>query len=885
MTTTTPITPLHSKQGQQQPYAFVKSDPFTNQGPPGSMESKKRSLDQIDNGNNNPHGHGHHKAGLLPSAFELTPPDSDRKPSTPTHHNTSLHRQQPLPPAYSQFSIVSNDMRIKHEQFGPDGSRNQNSHMHVFSQENIGMMNNHSAAAAAASLQHDRQALSTIPAPNHLPPHHHQQQQQMRMAYENEQQQQQMQRAHDRASGEEITTPMHIRGAPISNVAAYTGYLSRQKKECGDDANSTVWSQDVEEAFMEALRRIPRVGRRKITVQGRPCGRNELIADYIYQKTGKTRTRKQVSSHIQVLKHLLRDDAEFMSLVADSPSKDGSSNGMIPIVSPIFSKNSAGSKEQENVTGPRADIFMASPNKRPRFNNHPSSPYRFPNNTPMRSASTIGIPLSNSNHSPNGSGNPFPDGVSPLNFCMWKQVGSQIDRIYTQLIRPQFETPIKPKAFEHIATRFPAIAQLLASPSFKRTVPLVYGKVMLNISDDAEGLSAGQFKADVQFTINSPSSSNSNSSGSNSAHLLSPSNTASPGGSRRSRFHSYECVTNITSMGRDLLELKDNVPFAENLAQRFDRLFIPFTPDFWLPFINGFNENGKSDVKRNPQAAIAAITVTQKIICRQEDSSKICAVIVYEFEKAADNFSARTVFRRLTFNPSGQHPHHQQQQQQQRIEQPQLNPAPQLDASSPQQYQSSSPKLPTTVQQLPPRSRSVALFDSPLAHRGSQNNPSVQLSRQQSSPQQATYDIAQLQLYGQPPLSAPMTRSFSVAAVHPQSLSYPISAAPVAIAPHSGESLLDTDSFDNSAYPVDSETMVRSMTAFVESSAPSWTESDLMFSNDWYAPHTVGKGQLDDVSYSEMNTPLRVGRLSTGLLDSPSSVGMSRSHTDIGRPY
>ena len=53
----------------------------------------------------------------------------------------------------------------------------------------------------------------------------------------------------------------------------------------------------------------------------KPCGRNELIARKIFDLTGAVRDRKQISSHIQVIKKFLEVDGntcKYSSIIASA---------------------------------------------------------------------------------------------------------------------------------------------------------------------------------------------------------------------------------------------------------------------------------------------------------------------------------------------------------------------------------------------------------------------------------------------------------------------------------------------------------------------------------------------------------------------------------------
>ena len=407
--------------------------------------------------------------------------------------------------------------------------------------------------------------------------------------------------------------------SPVSHIKdtqAYAGYLSRQKKECNVADAASIWSPDVEEAFMEALKRIPHVGRRKITVQGKPCGRNELISEYIQRKAGKIRTRKQVSSHIQVLKHLLKDDPEFMELVVETPSDR---QAKIAIVSPIFSKNSAGKREQEERrhNQARTDVFMFSPQDQldllePSFHNNAPKKLRVSSNgNPMR------LPQNNENV------------FLPLNFSMYEVSSSspsQISRVYSQLIRPQFESPVRQKLSSKLMDRFPTVHRGLQN-TYPSAVPVIYGKVKFNLPLDGNSRSAGMFKADLEFIASLDNSTDSNNSGA------------------QTRVHQWDCVTNVYTLGNEVLTLVEPVRFKENLGQRTKTLTLPFASDFWDAFIAGINREGGANNQKEAAHAVSAITMVQELHClahaysqnddpstRKLGSHTLHAVLIWEFD-------------------------------------------------------------------------------------------------------------------------------------------------------------------------------------------------------------------------------------------------------------
>ncbi|ERS99720.1 hypothetical protein HMPREF1624_03084 [Sporothrix schenckii ATCC 58251] len=114
---------------------------------------------------------------------------------------------------------------------------------------------------------------------------------------------------------------LQVAAAAQTNTDVNPIYLSpqfqayRKKQGEKDDKTEQIWPDVLEDAFLDALLLIPQMGRKKYAMRGQLHGRNMLISEYLWvayclslppgakPDRKMARGRKQVSSHIQVLKN------------------------------------------------------------------------------------------------------------------------------------------------------------------------------------------------------------------------------------------------------------------------------------------------------------------------------------------------------------------------------------------------------------------------------------------------------------------------------------------------------------------------------------------------------------------------------------------------------
>ncbi|KAF2094091.1 TEA-domain-containing protein [Rhizodiscina lignyota] len=102
-------------------------------------------------------------------------------------------------------------------------------------------------------------------------------------------------------------------------------YRKYREKQKNSNDKEQKWPENMELVFCRALVEHPPMGRRKLTTEPdtKLQGRNELIAAFIQRETGVQRGRKQVSSHIQVLKPMVKHDPFIVQYLAGNEGEGG----------------------------------------------------------------------------------------------------------------------------------------------------------------------------------------------------------------------------------------------------------------------------------------------------------------------------------------------------------------------------------------------------------------------------------------------------------------------------------------------------------------------------------------------------------------------------------
>ncbi|WVQ99273.1 hypothetical protein IAU59_006405 [Kwoniella sp. CBS 9459] len=117
-------------------------------------------------------------------------------------------------------------------------------------------------------------------------------------------------------------------GRPSSSGTGSGSTTSGKRKRgetgssAGKDSSAERWPPRKEFVYLSCVVGIPPVGRQKLPLFGKPCGRNEIIAKVVTMATGEGCSRKLISSHAQVLKGRKELSKQLRDLLTTEESKN-----------------------------------------------------------------------------------------------------------------------------------------------------------------------------------------------------------------------------------------------------------------------------------------------------------------------------------------------------------------------------------------------------------------------------------------------------------------------------------------------------------------------------------------------------------------------------------
>lgn len=369
--------------------------------------------------------------------------------------------------------------------------------------------------------------------------------------------------------------------------------------------DNDIWSDDVEQAFEEVLRLIPKNGLNKIKISGRSCGRNELISDYIFTKTGKYRTRKQVSSHIQVIKNL-GQKLDIIQLINDGP---------------MFS-----SKEEQVQSAKKFEEVFSKINLNKSLGFSDSMKRKSPHD---EGSFAMHLPATKRIRRKN-SGNPL-NKIKFSNFFM--SVNDQYSMNPIVLTIQQNNNDVKSlklKDNANISNRFPGLND------FKNCshIPIIHNMVKVLLP-----------QLPATYNIDS---------GFNSSYALKyeqPGNITPTHASIISTMNTYSSFTCIYSYGKEVLKFDE-----DGIKLNQDRDFLA---RFWKFFFGTLVDKTETDIN----VAFKGITIKQIIyeaspdgVKQEDDASKVCKlkvklVLLWEFAKVDECKDALTTTTKIILPP------------------------------------------------------------------------------------------------------------------------------------------------------------------------------------------------------------------------------------------